>query len=490
MRDIYLIDFENVASEGLSGITYLAPEDEVIIFYSNNSKSLSMKMHILIGKSVCKLDYFEATVGGKNALDHQISTWLGYLVGTNAAERNYYIVSRDMGYKFVASFWADSPQKPNVRCVESIKAASRQERNRNNRDVRVSDGSNGQTPMLKPAEPVLRLQSAQQVEKTEAGKQPGIQQEKPVQEPVSESGKTAVPAEVAEGAASQVASGETTQTAAHSQNASAQVPVQEPEVQQAEAPTQQTAEPEPSENRKNYRGRQRYYHRSRGKNGRNGAQTAGVSADNTEEPANAPEERQPEQQIADRGLHVENRKDSETKTEVGYAQPPKTEPAVQQKESPEEESSKKEETAKAEGSVQLAKGEGAGKNREKPKNDSKVMKSERPQEAKKADRPQEGKKGEQTQEAQKPEQPQEDKACSGEKKTAKPRRRNTVQKTEEPRRVELGALLAPYPGLQEQHLQQLIAENKRQILCNTLRKQLGQEKGLALYNEIKKHAWR
>ena len=39
MRDIYLIDFENVASEGLSGITYLAPEDEVIIFYSNNSKA-------------------------------------------------------------------------------------------------------------------------------------------------------------------------------------------------------------------------------------------------------------------------------------------------------------------------------------------------------------------------------------------------------------------------------------------------------------------
>ena len=32
--------------------------------------------------------------------------------------------------------------------------------------------------------------------------------------------------------------------------------------------------------------------------------------------------------------------------------------------------------------------------------------------------------------------------------------------------------------------------NKRQILCNTLRKQLGQEKGLALYNEIKKSAWR
>ena len=32
--------------------------------------------------------------------------------------------------------------------------------------------------------------------------------------------------------------------------------------------------------------------------------------------------------------------------------------------------------------------------------------------------------------------------------------------------------------------------NKRQVLCNTLRKQLGQEKGLALYNELKKTVWK
>ena len=50
-----------------------------------------MKMHILIGKSTCHLSYFEVSVGGKNALDHQISTWLGYLIGTGAAERSYYI---------------------------------------------------------------------------------------------------------------------------------------------------------------------------------------------------------------------------------------------------------------------------------------------------------------------------------------------------------------------------------------------------------------
>lgn len=51
MRDIYLIDFENVASEGLSG--YLpVPGGQVIIFYSANSNRLSMKMHILIARRV------------------------------------------------------------------------------------------------------------------------------------------------------------------------------------------------------------------------------------------------------------------------------------------------------------------------------------------------------------------------------------------------------------------------------------------------------
>lgn len=122
MRDIYLIDFENVSSDGLSGIIELAEEDHVIIFYSSNSNRLSMKMHILIGKSACKLNYFEVSVGGKNALDHQISTWLGYLIGTEAADR-YYIVSKDMGYKHVANFWAENDGRPKVYCADSIQTA-------------------------------------------------------------------------------------------------------------------------------------------------------------------------------------------------------------------------------------------------------------------------------------------------------------------------------------------------------------------------------
>lgn len=268
MRDIYLIDFENVASEGLNGITYLDPEDQVVIFFSNNSKSLSMKMHILIGKSVCHLDYFEATVGGKNALDHQLSTWLGYLVATKAADRNYYIVSRDAGYKYVASFWAESELKPSVRCVDSIKIAGRIERN--NR---------------------LRQENAQGTEK------PGTEERENV------------------------------------------APVEAP-VEISPAVSESAAPEEKREERPRSRGRQ-----------------------------------------------------------------------VQRKNA---------------------------RNQKKPE--------------KKAEK-----------------KPEENKA---------------------PRFPELGPMIAPYPGLQESHLRELIAENKKQVLCNVLRKQLGQEKGLALYNEIKKSVWR
>lgn len=185
MRDIYLIDFENVASEGLSGITQLDPEDQVVIFFSNNSKSLSMKMHILIGKSVCQLDYFEATVGGKNALDHQVSTWLGYLVATGAADRNYYIVSRDAGYKYVSSFWTESELRPSVRCVDSIKMALRLERNRQEAAQKIEAETvlTEEIPEQKPVEePQTEERSARKQPKTRQQSQKKSQSQKKQEE--------------------------------------------------------------------------------------------------------------------------------------------------------------------------------------------------------------------------------------------------------------------------------------------------------------------
>ena len=334
MRDIYLIDFENVASDGLSGITFLTPEDEVIIFYSSNSNRLTMKMHILIGKSVCKLSYFEAAVGGKNALDHQIATWLGYLIGTGAAERNYYVVSRDAGYKFVASFWNEHELKPNVRCIDSIRAAGRLERSRQARENRE-----GQKTRQAPED------------KTPEQAKP---EEKPQEKP-----------------------------------------------REAELPEPKTAE---------------------------APQTDPVQA---EQPAVEPQPTKEERPLM---LSAPGKESNE--------QPQPAE-------------------SRQQGSQKPARPQGQPENQ--------------PQQT-------------QNQPQQAQNQPQSPSQGQGEKKKTQ-RQSRSRQNQEEPRRMDITALIAPYPDLQEQHLQQLIAENQRQKLCNHLRKHLGQEKGLALYNEIKKRAW-
>lgn len=377
MRDIYLIDFENVASEGLSGITFLSEDDQVIIFYSNNSNRLSMKMHILIGKSVCKLSYFEVTVGGKNALDHQISTWLGYLVGTNAAERNYYIVSRDMGYKHVAHFWANSTMKPCVRCIDAIKTAGRMERR--HKEVTVA--------LQAPVEPKRLPETTEEpiVKLTETASEPELQAE-----PAPERAEV----EVAEISAAAEVLPESEATAVQMEEiapAVEAVPAGQPEIV-AEASAEEATEGQPAKSRRGRVGRGRTRSRSRNVQPK---ESALVEA--AEEPAEP------------------------LQTEAAAA------PQTEEQENAGEKPQHKARAAR-------------GQNR----NSRRSMGQEKPAE--------EGK---------------------------------SVKGLEQ-----LPVLIAPYPALQEEHLRSLIGSNKKQVLCNTLRKQLGQENGLALYNEIKKIAWR
>ena len=44
----YLVDFENVKSKGLVGIDRLTEDDHVIIFYSENSDTISFDMHCMV----------------------------------------------------------------------------------------------------------------------------------------------------------------------------------------------------------------------------------------------------------------------------------------------------------------------------------------------------------------------------------------------------------------------------------------------------------
>lgn len=101
---IYLVDYEN--THYLGGISGLSENDTVVVFYTQNSSSLSFDAHKEILQAQAKILYKYVDNGGKNALDFQLSTYLGCLVGEKQAdEQQLYIVSKDKGFYYVSKFW-------------------------------------------------------------------------------------------------------------------------------------------------------------------------------------------------------------------------------------------------------------------------------------------------------------------------------------------------------------------------------------------------
>ncbi len=101
---IYLVDYEN--THYLGGISGLSANDTVVVFYTQNSSSLSFDAHKEILQAQAKILYKYVDNGGKNALDFQLSTYLGCLIGEKQAdEQQLYIVSKDKGFYYVSKFW-------------------------------------------------------------------------------------------------------------------------------------------------------------------------------------------------------------------------------------------------------------------------------------------------------------------------------------------------------------------------------------------------
>lgn len=101
---IYLVDYEN--THYLGGISGLSENDTVVVFYTQNSSSLSFDAHKEILQAQAKILYKYVDNGGKNALDFQLSTYLGCLIGEKQAdEQQLYIVSKDKGFYYVSKFW-------------------------------------------------------------------------------------------------------------------------------------------------------------------------------------------------------------------------------------------------------------------------------------------------------------------------------------------------------------------------------------------------
>ncbi|MDE5742284.1 MAG: hypothetical protein K2H90_07545, partial [Oscillospiraceae bacterium] len=104
---VYLIDFENVTSAGISGIQRLTKEDKVYIFYTVNASNMSFAAHMNLLSSPAEVIYYNVTSGGKNALDFQLASFLGFLI-SKGEDKDFYIISNDKGYDHVKNFWERS----------------------------------------------------------------------------------------------------------------------------------------------------------------------------------------------------------------------------------------------------------------------------------------------------------------------------------------------------------------------------------------------
>ena len=100
----FLIDFENVKSAGLVGIETLGIDDQVVILYSANSNTISFEMHQKIMTCEANVEYYQIRRGGKNSLDFQLSSLLGFLLASGLYT-HLYVISNDSGFDALYDFW-------------------------------------------------------------------------------------------------------------------------------------------------------------------------------------------------------------------------------------------------------------------------------------------------------------------------------------------------------------------------------------------------
>lgn len=98
----YLIDYENIKS--IAGWGDLTARDTVIFFYSKNANTMTFDLHRELVACPAVKEYFTVECGGKNALDFQLSSYVGYLLSAHPDEP-VCIVSGDKGFSQLVSFW-------------------------------------------------------------------------------------------------------------------------------------------------------------------------------------------------------------------------------------------------------------------------------------------------------------------------------------------------------------------------------------------------
>ena len=134
----FLVDYENVNTGGLNGVSGLSEQDKVIVFYSDKAETMTFGLHRRLNESKAEISFQKVPTGSKNALDFQLCTYLGYLICQNEKTNDnssgysyydeydepketpaaYYIVSEDQDYAVISDYW--NRKNVNVSLIPAI----------------------------------------------------------------------------------------------------------------------------------------------------------------------------------------------------------------------------------------------------------------------------------------------------------------------------------------------------------------------------------
>lgn len=102
-RKIYLVDTENVGSAWTDLLPQRNSKDMIILFFTEHSPGISYYDLDIIRQYPSSFEMIEC-VTGKNGLDFQLVSYLGYLI-KSAPKTDYIIVTNDTGFDAVVKFW-------------------------------------------------------------------------------------------------------------------------------------------------------------------------------------------------------------------------------------------------------------------------------------------------------------------------------------------------------------------------------------------------
>ena len=105
IKTYYLIDYENVGSEGFKGCGKLRETDIIHLFYTDNSRKIDLD--IINDHGEAKLVTHKVPTGNQSA-DMHLGSYLGYLIGKECADQHeeckIVVISKDTGFDHIIEF--------------------------------------------------------------------------------------------------------------------------------------------------------------------------------------------------------------------------------------------------------------------------------------------------------------------------------------------------------------------------------------------------